>query len=115
MIARDPIVAAASAPPGMPPRPPGDADGMDALAAELSACAGVLGSIPPVRMANWESPAASRTKGTVEAAVAVGRRGAPTLSGLAGELRREAARVRVEQARWDRQAAVLAAASGGTP
>jgi hypothetical protein len=113
VIARDGGTAAPSAPRGMPPRPTGDADGMEALAAELSGCAGVLESVPPVRLTNWESSAARRAKAAVEAAVGVGRSSAPRLHGLAGELRREAARVRAEQARWDRQAAALAA--GGTP
>ena len=113
MIARDGGTAGSSAPPGMPPRPTGDAAGMEALAGELSGCAGVLESIPPIRLTNWESGAARRAKAAIEAAVGVGRKGAPGLQGLAGELRREATRVRAEQARWDRQAAALAA--GGTP
>lgn len=112
MIARD-VSTAPTAPPGMPPRPTGDAEGMEALAAQLSGCAGVLGSLPPVRLANWESGTARRAKGAIEAAVATGRHGAPRLQGLAGELRREAARVRAEQAGWDRRAA--AALAGGTP
>lgn len=111
MIARD-VSAAPPAPPGMPPRPTGDADGMEALADQLGGCAGVLESLPPVRLTNWESGTARRAKGAIEAAVATGRRGAPRLHGLAGELRREAARVRAEQAGWDRRAAALA---GGTP
>jgi hypothetical protein len=113
VIARDGGPAAGSgAARGLPPRPTGDADGMEALAAELGGCAGVLESVPPVRLTNWESGAARGAKAAIEAAVAVGRGSAPRLHGLAGELRREAARVRAEQARWDRQAAALA---GGTP
>ena len=81
MIARDGGTAGSSAPPGMPPRPTGDADGMEALAAELSGCAGVLESIPPIRLTNWESGAARRAKAAIEAAVGVGRKGAPRAAG----------------------------------
>jgi hypothetical protein len=82
------------------PEPPGDADGMRALAARLRDAARVLDDRLEIRLDNWESPAGRRVKGAIESAASRAAGAGGDLRDAASLLEREADEVAVAKARW---------------
>jgi hypothetical protein len=89
------------------PRPPGDAAGMLELARELRQVAGRLGRTTRVRLDNWESPRASRTKAQIDDATATASTATCELNSAAGTLEREAGELADLQRRWAGRYAAL--------
>lgn len=89
------------------PRPPGDAAAMVELARELRRLAARLGRTTRVRLDNWESARARRTKAQIEDATATASTATCELNSAAGVLEREAGDLAADQRRWAGQYAAL--------
>jgi hypothetical protein len=82
------------------PEPPGDADGMRALAGQLRRAARQLDARADIRLDNWESPAGRRVKADIAGAARQATGAARQLESAASLLEREADEVAAAQLRW---------------
>jgi hypothetical protein len=86
--------------PGVGPRPPGDPEGMRALADDLRRIAARVEGHETIRLENWESPAARVVKAQLAAAGRAADGASDRLRGLARRLDAAAADVQDAQLAW---------------